>query len=208
MNNANSCQFQAYSTGNIHLYNVIGHANNSHALGMDGRNYISARSCKLTANGAGFYGMQSFEYDMFNVGRLLLQDTSLTSTEASFLVTNSQVDAEVHGSTLGNNGTLAHAYGYDKAVKGKDGGQLKLAIYGSDVSGDIKADNISYVGLSIFSNSSWTGSFNSGQDAYWASLTFDNSTANKIVLTGDSYLNVINVFSPEYIVDAVTSNGE
>ena len=119
---------------------------------------------------------------------------SLAYTAANgplFYVTNSTGVITLNGvNVTAASGTLLNASAGNWGVSGSNGGTAILTANGQTLSGNLVADNVSSVTMTLKNGSSLTGAINSGNIAKAASLTLDSSSTWNV--TADSYLTCLN----------------
>ena len=196
-----------YSTGAITLSSSTGLATGSSIAVVEGKNSITVTDSDLTGYGIGRAGggiddagvmiYQSMSGDAGEgTGTFTAANSTLSIDPASdkyasapmFFVTNT--DAEIHLTSTKlsfGSGILLNAAGNDGewGTAGSNGGNVTMTAEDQTLEGDITADSISTVSLTL-SNSTLSSAVNGGNSAKSLSLTLDaGSTWN---VTGTSYL--------------------
>lgn len=195
-----------YSTGNISITNTKGTANGSQMTVIEGKNSATVKNSTLTASGKGNRNdvdqcgvmiYQSMSGDAGEgTGTFTAENSSLSinsnsdyyKTAPMFFVTNTDAVINLTNTKLSyGSGTLLNAKGTDEwGTSGSNGGNVTLNATNQELSGNITADKISTVTISLKS-STYTGAINSDNSAKEISLTLDKSS--KITLTGDTYVS-------------------
>lgn len=195
-----------YSTGNISITNTKGTANGSQMTVIEGKNSATVKNSTLTASGKGNRNdvdqcgvmiYQSMSGDAGEgTGTFTAENSSLSinsnsdyyKTAPMFFVTNTDAVINLTNTKLSyGSQTLLSAKGTDEwGTSGSNGGNVTLNVTNQELSGNITADKISAVTISLKS-STYTGAINSDNSAKEISLTLDESS--KITLTGDTYVS-------------------
>lgn len=195
-----------YSTGNISITNTKGTANGSQMTVIEGKNSATVKNSNLTASGKGNRNdvdqcgvmiYQSMSGDAGEgTGTFTAENSSLSinsnsdyyKTAPMFFVTNTDAVINLTNTKLSyGSGALLSAKGTDEwGTSGSNGGNVTLNTTNQELSGNITADKISTVTISLKS-STYTGAINSDNSAKEISLTLDKSS--KITLTGDTYVS-------------------
>ena len=194
-----------YSTGDITLSNSTGTANGSQMVVIEGKNNATVTSSKLTATGNGNRGdtdvcgvmiYQSMSGDAGEgTGTFTAKNSTLSISKSSkyyksapmFFITNTDAIINLNNTKLSfGSGVLLNAKATSEwGNSGSNGGNVTLNAENQTLDGDIEADEISTVSISLKS-SSYTGSINNSNSAKEISLTLDKSS--KIKLTADTYV--------------------
>ena len=195
-----------YSTGNISITNTKGTANGSQMTVIEGKNSATVKNSTLTASGKGnrndvdqcgvmIYQSMSGDagegtgtFTAENSSLSISSDSDYYKTAPMFFVTNTDAVINLTNTKLSyGSGTLLSAKGTDEwGTSGSNGGNVTLNATNQELSGNITADKISTVTISLKS-STYTGAINSDNSAKEVSLTLDKSS--KITLTGDTYVS-------------------
>lgn len=183
-----------YSTGNIQLTNGIGEATGSEIAVVEGKNSILLKDSTLTGHvkhGVMLY--QSFSGDA-NVG--IAQFTAVDSTLNNqsggpmFYITNTTATASLENTTLNQAGDILVKVTSDRwGSEGKNGGDFTLMAKNQKLTGQILANNISKVTLSLKSGSTFTGTINHDYQANAAHVTLTQDAL--WLLTADAYVTTI-----------------
>lgn len=195
-----------YSTGDISISNTKGTANGSQMTVIEGKNSATVKNSTLTASGKGNRNdvdncgvmiYQSMSGDAGEgTGTFTAENSSLSinsnsdyyKTAPMFFVTNTDAVINLKNTKLSyGSQVLLSAKGTDEwGTNGSNGGNVTLNAENQTLSGNITADKISTVTISLKS-SDYTGAINTDNTAKKVSLTLDKSS--KITLTGDTYVS-------------------
>lgn len=198
-----------YSTGNISITNTKGTANGSQMTVIEGKNSATVKNSTLTASGKGnrndvdqcgvmIYQSMSGDagegtgtFTAENSSLSISSDSDYYKTAPMFFVTNTDAVINLTNTKLSyGSQTLLSAKGTSEwGTSGSNGGNVTLNATNQELSGNITADKISTVTISLKS-STYTGAINSDNSAKEISLTLDKSS--KITLTGDTYVSSLN----------------
>ena len=194
-----------YSTGDITVENTTGTANGSQMVVVEGKNSATVKNSTLKASAAGNRG------DADVAGIMLYQSMSgdasegtatLTATDSTleiqsnsdyyksapmFFITNTDAVINLKNTKLvfGSNILLNAAATTEWGNEGSNGGNVTLNAENQTLKGDITADSISTVAISLTS-SNYEGAINADNSAKEVTLKLDKNS--KIKLTGDSYV--------------------
>ncbi|HTX79511.1 MAG TPA: hypothetical protein VMC62_07575, partial [Longilinea sp.] len=183
-----------YSTGAITVSNATMTSSGAEAAVIEGANSITLTDTSLFSSYENKWGVmiyQSMSGDAQGTeGTFTMTGGSLAyaSTEGPlFYVTNStgKIDLKDVNLTVGS-GVLLKASAGSWGSNGSNGGTAILTADGQTLSGDLVADNISTLTLTLQNGSTLKGSINADDQAKSASLTLDASSAWTV--TADSYL--------------------
>jgi len=201
-----------YSTADIQVSNATLTANDSEALVVEGLNSITLTDCDVTGNMGGTYSKTDTANNVHNV--MLYQSmsgdaeqgtSSFTMTGGTlvskngdmFYVTNTSSVITLKGVdlTLADGTYLLRVSGNTSergwGAAGANGGTCEFALTGQKASGDILADSISKLTMTITDGSAYTGAINAdGTEAAALSVTLDSTST--WTLTGDSYVTEFN----------------
>ena len=186
-----------YSTGAITVNNAYITSTGSEAAVIEGANSIYLTDTALSSNIEGKWGVmiyQSMSGDAEGTeGDFSVIGGSLAYTSTSgplFYVTNSTgyIDLVNVAITL-NSSQLINAAAGDWGSEGANGGNAVLTADSQTLSGDVTADGISTVSLTLSNASQWTGAINTANTAKKADLSLDSTCTWTV--TGDSYLTVL-----------------
>ena len=194
-----------YSTGNISIENVVGTANASQMVVIEGKNSATITNSNLTATGqgnrndvdqAGIMIYQSMSGDASEgMGTFTAEDSTLTIPKSSkyytttpmFFITNTDAVINLTNTKLsyGSN-ILLDVKGTDEWGNfGSNGGNVTLNTTNQTLKGNIVLDKLSTLTLKLKS-STYTGTINADNSASSVSLSLDQSS--KMTLTGNSYV--------------------
>jgi hypothetical protein len=183
-----------YSTGAITVFNATMTSSGAEAAVIEGANSITLTDTSLSSSYDNKWGVmiyQSMSGDAQGTeGTFTMTGGSLayTSTEGPlFYVTNStgKIDLKDVNLTVGS-GVLLKASAGSWGTNGSNGGMAILTADGQTLSGDLVADDISALTLTLQNGSTLKGSINADDQAKSASLTLDASSTWTV--TADSYL--------------------
>ncbi len=194
-----------YSTGEISVDSTKGTANGSQMVVIEGKNSASVTNSTLTASGAGnrkdvdragVMIYQSMSGDASEgTGTFTAASSSLSIAESSkyyktapmFFVTNTDAVINLNDTKLSfGSGVLLSVKATDEWGKeGSNGGNVTLNAKNQVLTGNIEADKLSTVAISL-TNSSYEGTINGDNSAKEISLTLDKNSTIK--LTGDCYV--------------------
>lgn len=197
-----------YSTGNISINESQGNAAGSEIAVIEGKNSIMLDQADLTgAKKHGIMLYQSFSGDAAEGTAVFrAKDSRLTTTSSGpmFYVTNTNARAVIEHSSLNfTSGILIQAASDHWGNSGSNGGHLTFTAVNQELKGNIIADNISSVDLSLTQKSTLTGAINQDQQAQNAALHLTKASAWDV--SADSYLTE---FSDEdQTLQNITSNG-
>ena len=183
-----------YSTGNIQLTNGEGTATGSEIAVVEGKNSITLNHSTLTGHvkhGVMLY--QSFSGDA-NVGiaKFTAKDSSLNNNSDGpmFYITNTTAEATLENTQLKQAGDILVKVTSDRwGAEGKNGGDFTLNAQNQQLKGQILANNISKVALTLGENSSFQGTINSDNQAESAKVSL--SKGANWQLTADAYVTSI-----------------
>jgi len=198
-----------YSTGMITVTGTVINATGAEAAVIEGSNSIILVDSDLTSSIADKWGVmlyQSFSGDAEGMnGEFSMTGGSLAYTSETgplFFVTNATGLINLSGvEVTAASGVLAQASATERwGTSGENGGIVILTADAQDLTGDLIADSISTLSLTLQNSSSLTGAINHENTALAADLTLDESSTWS--LTADSYLST---FSGT--VTSITGNG-
>jgi hypothetical protein len=183
-----------YSTGTITVSGGTYKATGAEAAVIEGGNTIALTDVALSTSVADKWGVmiyQSMSGDAQGTkGTFTMTGGSLDSTGQNsplFCVTNSTGVITLKGATVtAASGVLVKAAAGSWGTQGSNGGTVVLTADGQSLTGDLVADSISSIALTLQNGSSLSGSINADQGAKEARLMLDaGGTWN---VTADSYL--------------------
>lgn len=184
-----------YSTGAISLIGSAISATGAESAVIEGGNSITLVDSSLTSSLEDKWGVmiyQSFSGDAEGThGTFTMTGGSLSNTASTgplFFVTNGTAtiiltDVEVNVES----GVLAQAGATDRwGTAGQNGGAINLMADNQDLTGDLVADSISSLAVTLKHESSLTGAINAEGTALGVSLTLDDTSEWNVA--GDSVL--------------------
>jgi hypothetical protein len=183
-----------YSTGTITVTGGTYKATGAEAAVIEGANSIILNDVDLSSTFADKWGVmiyQSMSGDAEGTeGAFTMTGGSLALTAATgplFYVNNSTSIINLSGVDVSvGSGVLVNAAAGNWGTSGSNGGTVMLTADAQSLTGDVVADNISSVDLTLKNGSSLVGGINADNTAKEARLTLDaGSTWN---VTADSYL--------------------
>lgn len=183
-----------YSTGNITATDVTSTASGSEAAVIEGKNSITLTNSILS--GAKKWGVmiyQSFSGDAgTGTGTFTMTGGSLKALVGPlFYSTNTNGVINLKGVELSNaSGILIQADGDNQwGTKGSNGANLTVTADAQTLKGDVTADAISTIAMTLKNRSSLTGALNAAHTAKSMTVALDaGSTWN---VTADSYVTAI-----------------
>ena len=182
-----------YSTGAITVSGATISASGSEAAVIEGANSIVLSDTKLAGSvkrGVMIYQSMSGDASGTN-GVFTMTRGSLTAAAGPlFYVTNSTGNITLTGVTLtATSGTLIDASAGNWGTSGSNGGTVHFVADTETMAGNVTADALSTVNLTLRNASSLTGAVNTANTAKAANLTLD--AASGWTVTADSYLATI-----------------
>jgi hypothetical protein len=187
-----------YSTGTLNIQNSTCNATGSEAVVIEGANTVNLTDSTLTSSVASKWGVmiyQSFSGDAQGTnGIFSMTGGSLSYTDASsplFYVTNTTGNITLKGVKVNAaSGILIKAEGNDRwGTSGSNGGTVILTADAQSLTGNLVADKISSITVTLQNGSSLTGAINTENTAQAANLTLDSSSTWDV--TADSYLTCL-----------------
>jgi hypothetical protein len=186
-----------YSTGAVTVSDATIAATGSESAVIEGANSITLTDTDLSSSQDGKWGVliyQSMSGDASgSEGTFTMTGGSLASTAATgplFYVTNATGSIALDGVDVSAaSGVLLRASAGTWGTSGSNGGNAVLDSTGQQLTGDLVADAVSTVSISLASGSSLTGTINGDGTAKAATLVLDSSST--WVVTGDSTLTAI-----------------
>lgn len=186
-----------YSTGAIAVTGGVITATGAEAAVIEGSNSIVLTNTLLSSSKADKWGVmiyQSMSGDaegangVFTMNGGKLVNTSVISP--LFYVTNATGRIILKGvNVVAASGTLLQATAGRWGTSGQNGGTAILTATGQALTGNLVADSISTITVTLQSGSSLTGSINSAQTASWVGVTLDSSSRWNV--TADSYVKCL-----------------
>jgi len=186
-----------YSTGVITAKGGTYVATGSEVVVVEGANSVTVTDAALTTSKAGKWGVmiyQSFSGDASGTkGSYRQTGGSLASTASDsplFFVTNSTGVVGLTGvKVTAASGVLVKAAAAQWGTSGSNGGQVLLTAKAQALSGDVVADKVSSVTLTLTSGSTLTGAVNTAKTAKSATVALDSSC--DWTVTADSHLSAL-----------------
>lgn len=186
-----------YSTGKVTASGATFVATGSEAVVIEGSNSVTLNDSSLTAQKAGGWGVmiyQSMSGDAEGAeGTYTQTGGSLTETASDsplFYVTNSTGTITLSGVKVTNaSGVLVKAAAGQWGTSGSNGGTVKLTGVGQALSGDVVADDISTVSVSLTKSSTLSGAIDTADTAKSTTLALDSTS--RWTVTADSHLTVL-----------------
>jgi hypothetical protein len=183
-----------YSTGNISVSGTSFSSTGAEAAVVEGANSITLKDVSLTSSKDSKWGVmiyQSMSGDASGTqGTFSMTGGSLSDTGSGsplFYVTNSTAIITLQGVTLrAASGVLVNAAAGNWGNSGSNGGTVNLTAISQDLSGDLNADPLSTIHLSLQKGASLVGAINAAHTALSTSLSLDASS--QWTVTEDSYL--------------------
>jgi hypothetical protein len=184
-----------YSTGNITVTSTTFTSSGAEAAVIEGGNSITLTGASLTSSKAGKWGVmiyQSMSGDAQGTsGSFTMTGGSLAYTASDgplFYVTNSTAVILLKGVNLtAASGTLVKAASGNWGNTASNGGTVLLTADGQTLTGNLAADSISSITLTLQNNSTLTGAINPDHTAKAANLTLE--AGSSWTVTEDSYLS-------------------
>lgn len=205
-----------YSTGNISIDKTTGTANGSQITVVEGKNSATITDSKVTASAAGNRGdvdvcgvmlYQSMSGDADEgTANFTAEKSTLTidkksdyyKTAPMFFVTNTSAKINLTDTRLNfGSGVLLSVKGTDEwGTSGSNGGTVELTAKDQTLEGDVEADKISEVTISLNDGSSYEGAINKDNTA--KSVTLKLSKDSKVKLTDDTYVTSLEDEDSDY----------
>ena len=203
-----------YSTGNITVTGATLSATGAEAAVIEGGNTITLTDSSLTSSKAGKWGVmiyQSMSGDAAGTkGTFTMTGGTLGLTAADgplFYVTNSTGVVTLKGVNVSvGSGILIKAAAGNWGSSGSNGGNVVFTADGETLKGDVTADNISTIALTLQNGSSLTGAIDGAKTAKSVAVTLDATSTWTV--TADSHLTSLTgaVISGTSIAN-ITGNG-
>jgi hypothetical protein len=204
-----------YSTGAISVTGGTMRATGAEAAVIEGGNSITLTNTSLfsTMNKWGVMIYQSTSGDeqgsqgsQGSLGAFTMTGGSLAYDPTSgplFYVTNSTALITLKGAALSSaSRILLKASAGNWGNRGSNGGTVIFTADSQALTGDLVADNLSSITLTLQKDSTWTGTINGDHTAKFTHLTMDATTSWYV--TGDSYLTCLT--DPDEIFDTIVAN--
>jgi hypothetical protein len=187
-----------YSTGVLTVNDLNCTANGAESAVIEGANSITLSDSSLTSSMEGKWGVliyQSMSGDAQGAeGTFTMTGGTLANTAVTgplFFVTNSAAYISLNGVEVSaDSGVLLQAAGTDRwGASGSNGGNAFLTADGQSLSGDLEADDISILSMTLQNGSSLEGAINTANTAQSVNLTLDATSSWSV--TADSYLTCL-----------------
>lgn len=187
-----------YSTGALTISNSTCYASGSESVVIEGANSVTLTDSDLTSEITNKWGVmiyQSFSGDAEgSEGEFTMPGGSLAHTATNgplFYVTNTTAYITLKDVNVNvESGTLLRAEGNDRwGTSGSNGGTVFLNADNQTLTGDLSADDISSLTVSLQNGSTLTGAINAEDSAKSANLALDESSTWYV--TADSYLTCL-----------------
>ncbi|WP_296814249.1 hypothetical protein [uncultured Megasphaera sp.] len=184
-----------YSTGNIVLTKSSGVAKGSEIACVEGKNSIFIEDSTLT--GYKNHGVMLYQSFSGDAGTGTASFTAKNSTlrnysdGAMFYITNTKAVASLTNTVIESpkNKNLIEVSSDRWGTEGSNGGDFEFTATKESLSGNVVANNISTVSVSLTDGSTWSGTMNPKHTAKRADLSLDASSVWNV--TGDSYVSAL-----------------
>lgn len=202
-----------YSTGKLVASDAEITASGAEVAVIEGANSIELTNSTLLSTFPNKWGVmiyQSFSGDADGVdGVFKMNGGSLSYIDAKgplFFVTNSNADIHLKNVQLqAPSGVLLKAVAYRWGHEGSNGGNANIWADSQTLTGDLMADKVSKINLSLANNSKLIGGVNSDNKADSVSFSMDNSSLWDV--TKDSYVSHLQVSIVGDTVANISGNG-
>jgi len=199
-----------YSTGAITVSGATITATGAEAAVIEGANSIALTNTTLSSSKDGKWGVmiyQSMSGDAEGTeGTFTMTGGSLAYTAANgplFYVTNSTGAITLKGvEIIAPSGSLVKASAGDWGNNGSNGGNVILTADGQTLKGNMSADSISTITVTLQNGASLSGAINADNKAKAASLALDSSSTWNV--TANSYLTCLS--DPDGIAGTAVTN--
>ena len=194
-----------YSTANITVKNATLKATASEGVVIEGKNSVILDNVTLVDTNNKLNGQSTTYKNIFlyqsmsgdadtGVAVFKASNSKITTNKGDTLyVTNTKATITLENNTIVNNDTTGNFLRVQKdswGNSGSNGGDVTLNLTKQKVTGNIVADSISTLSMSLTNSSSYEGTVNKDNTAKMISLTLDKTS--KLKLTGDSYITSLN----------------
>lgn len=188
-----------YSTGILTVDGATCNAIGSEAVVIEGANSVILTDSMLFSSVADKWGVmiyQSFSGDAEGTdGVFTMTGGALTYTDPNgplFYITNSTGNITLNGVALtAASGTLLQAAANERwGASGSNGGTAVIIADAQTLNGNLEADNLSTITLSLQNGSTLTGAIDAGHSAKSVTVTLDSSSAWNV--TANSYVTCLN----------------
>jgi len=203
-----------YSTGKITVSNAEVASTGAEVAVIEGSNSIVLNNCQLEYSFQNKWGVmiyQSFSGDAEGVdGHFEVNGGKLTSTDKQgplFFVTNSNANIYINQAKVETaSGILLNAAATNRwGHEGSNGGKAHLMAKKQVLQGDLVADKNSTIELDLETGSKLEGKINAENSAQNVAVKIDDSSDWS--LTGDSYVNQIEVSVISGKIENISGNG-
>ncbi len=204
-----------YSTGTITVNSSTYKATGAEAAVIEGANTIVLNSVDLSSTFADKWGVMIYRSMSGDAegsqGTFTMTGGSLTYSGANgplFYITNTTANITLKGVTVDvASGTLLKAAAGNWGTSGANGGTANLTADGQTLKGNVVADSIGSLNITLQNSSSLTGSINADKAAKAARLTLDASSTWNVA--GDSSLTSLTLTGgvSGTTISNVTGNG-
>lgn len=191
-----------YSTADITVNKATLNSTSAEGVVIEGSNSVSLNQTTLTDNNTSLNGNSETYKNIFiyqsmsgdadeGVGTFTATDSKITTNNGdTFFVTNTTAVIHLKNNTIVNtdtDGALLRIQAGKWGNSGANGGTVTLTADTQELSGDVIADSISSLSMSLTNSSSYEGTVNAAQSAKSIALKLDASST--WTLTGDSYVS-------------------
>lgn len=191
-----------YSTADITVNNATLVSTSSEGVVVEGANSVTLNNTSLTdtnnsLNGNSetyknifLYQSMSGDADEGNASFTAKNSTLTTNKGDTIFVTNTTAAINLENNEIVNNdstGIFLRIQAGKWGNSGSNGGNVTLNASNQIIDGDIYADSISTLAMSLKNSSTYTGAINSENTAKSITLALDSSST--LVLTGDTYVS-------------------
>ena len=191
-----------YSTADITVNHATLNSTSAEGVVIEGSNSVTLNKTTLTDNNTSLNGNSETYKNIFiyqsmsgdaseGTGTFNATDSAITTKNGdTFFVTNTTAVINLTNNKFTNTdseGALIRIQSGKWGNSGSNGGTVTLNASKQVLSGDVVADSISTLAMSLSDNSSYTGTVNADDSAKNITLKLDASST--ITLTGDSYIS-------------------
>jgi hypothetical protein len=187
-----------YSTGSLTIKGAVCNSTGSESVVIEGANSVVLTDSVLTSSIDNKWGVmiyQSFSGDAQGTNGVFTMTGGYLSNTASngplFYVTNSTGNITLTNVDLkAESGTIVHAAANDRwGTSGSNGGTVILTANRQKIEGNMTADKLSTIKVTLQNNSALTGAVNSENTAKAVKLNLDQSSTWTV--TADSYVTCL-----------------
>ncbi len=194
-----------YSTADITVSDAKLISNAAEGIVIEGKNSVEINNCELIDSNTKLNGQSTTYKNIFlyqsvsgdaaeGTSEFTANNSVITTNKGdSFYVTNTQAVINLKGNTITNNDKTGNFLRIQKdswGQSGSNGGDVTLTMENQSAVGNIVADEISTLDMTLSTSSYYEGTINADGSAKSLSLTIDKSSTIK--LTGDSYVTSLN----------------